>query len=161
MQTFWINSEHIWTVQSLLRISIWIGNRQLCSQLPIRIFVLKLSNKLATGILNGYEHCWAVQTFCINHEHMWTVQTLFRMSIWIGNRQLSCQLPTRILFSNSQINWLLAFKMAMSIVEQCKHFESTMSICEQYKLYLEWVFESVTGYRVASCRFGFCSQIVK
>ena len=26
-------------------------------------FVFKLSNKLATGILNGYEHCGAVQTF--------------------------------------------------------------------------------------------------
>ena len=26
-------------------------------------FVLKSSNKLATGILNGYEHCGALQTF--------------------------------------------------------------------------------------------------
>ena len=26
-------------------------------------FVLESSNELATGILNGYEHCGAVQTF--------------------------------------------------------------------------------------------------
>ena len=32
-------------------------------------FVLKSSNKLATGILNGHEHCGAVQTFLIQHGH--------------------------------------------------------------------------------------------
>ena len=35
--------------------------------------------------------------------------------------------------------------MAMSIVEQCKLFELNISIFEQYRLYLEWAFESATG----------------
>ena len=60
------------------------------------------------------------------------------------------------------MNWLLAFKMALSIPEQCKlfnFFESTMSILEQckcffestmckleqYKLSLESAFEYETG----------------
>ena len=132
-------------------------NRQQANELPVADsnFVLKSSNKLAAGILIGYEHCGAVQTFWLNLEYTWTVQTLFRMSIWIGNRQLSCQLPILILFSNRQINWLLAFQMAMSIVEQCKHFESTTSILELYERDLEEAFVSATGNWVAGCRFGF------
>ena len=40
-------------------------NRQQATELPgaDSDFVLKSSNKLATGILNDYEHCGAVQTF--------------------------------------------------------------------------------------------------
>ena len=42
-----------------------ILNRQQATELPVTDsdFVLKSSNKLTTGILNGYEHCGAVQTF--------------------------------------------------------------------------------------------------
>ena len=48
--------------------------------------------------------------------------------------------------------------MAMSIVEQCNFFfESTMSILEQYKLYLEGAFESAqaTELPIADSDFGF------
>ena len=45
----------------------------------------------------------------------------------------------------------------MSIVEQCKHFESTTSILELYELDLEGAFESATGNElpVADSDFGF------
>ena len=40
-------------------------NLQQATEMPVADsdFVLKSSNKLATCILNCYEHCWAVQTF--------------------------------------------------------------------------------------------------
>ena len=72
--------EHCGAVQtfqltmSILEYKLYLDehlNQQQATKLPVAYSecVLKLSNKLATGILNGYEHCGAVQTFCINHEH--------------------------------------------------------------------------------------------
>ena len=78
-------------------------------------FVLKSSNILATGILNGYEHFGAVQTFWINHEHTWTVQTLFRMSIWIGNRQLMPVADSDFVLKSSN-------KLATGILNGDEHF---------------------------------------
>ena len=40
-----------------------MGNTTTTLPVAYSDFVLKSSNKLDTGILNGYEHCGAVQTF--------------------------------------------------------------------------------------------------
>ena len=47
-------------------------NKQQATELQVADydFVLKSSNKLPTGILYGYKHCGAVQTFWINHGYI-------------------------------------------------------------------------------------------
>ena len=52
-------------VASLFTIWKQNPNRQQATKLAVADsdFFLKSSNKLATGVLNGYEHCGALQTF--------------------------------------------------------------------------------------------------
>ena len=48
----------------------------------------------------AFKRLWEVQTFFNQLWAYWRKTNFFRISIWIGNWLLSCQLPIRILLSN-------------------------------------------------------------
>ena len=93
-------------------------------------FVLKSSNKLASGILNGYEHCGAMQTF------FYQPWAYLNSKNFILNEHLNRQQATQLLVADSEFVLKSSNKLATGILNDSEHCRTVQTFLKQPGVYL-------------------------